>query len=280
MTSRSGRAAGAWREIADRVYVLRHPVLDVNATVVVGEDAAMVVDTLSTPSQAGELADAVRRVTSVPWLVANTHHHFDHAYGNQRFAEQPGCQIWGHEEAARRLREVTPRRLGELYDKWAGSEPALAGLLDVTVVPPNRTLRDGVTLDLGGREVALHHFGHGHTDGDIVVHVPDGGVLIAGDLVEEGAPPGFEDSYPLQWPHTVAELLHLPTEVVVPGHGALVDHDFVTEQHDQLTQLAWLIREGHADGAPAERVAAKAPFGTDVALTAVKRGYAELSGGI
>jgi hypothetical protein len=39
-----------------------------------------------------------------------------------------------------------------------------------------------------------------------------------------------------------------------------------------------VIRDGHADGAPAEHVAAKAPFGPDAALVAVRRGYAELSG--
>jgi hypothetical protein len=52
----------------------------------------------------------------------------------------------------------------------------------------------------------------------------------------------------------------------------------VHRQHDKLTALAWLIRDGHADGAPAEAVAAKAPFGAAAALPAVRRGYAELAG--
>jgi hypothetical protein len=58
----------------------------------------------------------------------------------------------------------------------------------------------------------------------------------------------------------------------------VVDHDFVKAQHDDLTQLAWLIRDGHADDAPPVEVARRAPFDPQAALIAVKRGYAELSG--
>jgi hypothetical protein len=77
----------------------------------------------------------------------------------------------------------------------------------------------------------------------------------------------------------VAELLELTTAatVVVPGHGAIVDRDFVRAQHDGLAALAWLIRDGHADGALAERVARRAPFGELAALPAVQRGFLELS---
>ena len=56
----------AFTELADRVHLLRYPVLDVNVTLVVGDGAALVVDTLSTPAQAAELRAAVRAVTPHP----------------------------------------------------------------------------------------------------------------------------------------------------------------------------------------------------------------------
>jgi hypothetical protein len=68
--------------------------------------------------------------------------------------------------------------------------------------------------------------------------------------------------------------------VVVPGHGTLVDTGFVRGQHADLTTLEWLIRDGHADGAHVDEVAAKAPFGAEASLLAVRRGFAELSGRI
>jgi glyoxylase-like metal-dependent hydrolase (beta-lactamase superfamily II) len=269
-----------FREVARDVYVLRYPVLDVNVTLVVGDGEALLVDTLSTDPQARELAGAVRAVTSYPLTIVNTHHHFDHCFGNAVLAAG-GRPVWAHEEAAALLSQRAERLRREWYEEWAPTHPELAaGLAEVRVVAPDRTVRRSAALAAGGREVELRHLGRGHTAGDLVVRVPDADTLIAGDLVEESGPPAFGDSYPLEWPDTLHELLHLvgPATAVVPGHGAVVDRGFVAAQHAELAALAWLIREGDADGASAEAVAAKAPFGPEAAVVAVRRGYAELSG--
>jgi glyoxylase-like metal-dependent hydrolase (beta-lactamase superfamily II) len=267
-------------EVAPAVFVLRYPVLDVSVVLVLGEEAAAVVDTLSTEAQARELMSEVRAVTGLPLVLVNTHHHFDHSFGNAVLAEGDR-PIWAHEEAARALREEGARWQRQWYEMFLPHDAALAeGLAAVEVRPPDRTVHTQATVDLGGRTLDLLHLGRGHTDGDIVVCVPDASVMAAGDLVESAGPPGFGDAYPLEWPETLGALLRLltPTTVVVPGHGPPVDVDFVRAQHDDLTELAWLIREGHADGAPAEAIAAKAPFEVDTALTAVRRGLAELGG--
>jgi glyoxylase-like metal-dependent hydrolase (beta-lactamase superfamily II) len=267
-------------EVATDVYVLRQPVLDVNATLVLGGERALVVDTLSTDTQAAQLREAVRRITSEPLCVVNTHHHFDHWFGNGVLARE-GAEVWAHEEAAARLSRRTEELRRHWVSEWARVEPDLAaGMASATLRLPDRTVHIESIVDLGGRTVVLHHFGRGHTDGDLVVHVPDADAVLAGDLVEEAGPPSFEDSYPLEWPETLAALLRLTaaSTVVVPGHGAPVDARYVHGQHDQLTALAWLIRGGHYDGATEEAVAAKAPFDAATARVAVHRGYAELSG--
>ncbi|MER7415857.1 MBL fold metallo-hydrolase [Micromonospora peucetia] len=266
-------------QIADGVHVLREPLLHVNVTLVVGDGAALLVDTLSTAGQAAALADAARAVTTAPWTVVNTHHHFDHCFGNATLAADPPRPVYAHEVAAEAMRE--PDRLRrEAYAELRDTHPALAGEVAETVLlAPTHTVHGETVLDVGGRRVVLRHPGRGHTAGDLVVHVPDVDVLIAGDLVEQSGPPAFEESYPLQWPDTVAELLRMTTEatVVVPGHGEPVDVTFVRAQHAQLVELAWLIRAGHTGGAPPERVAAEAPFGARPALHAARRGYAELN---
>ncbi len=271
--------ASAWTEVGRDVYVLRYPVLDVSVTLVVGDGAALLVDTLSTDAQARELAEAARRVTPHPWTIVNTHHHFDHCFGNDVLGG--GRPIWGHEEAAALLSERAPAMQRRWYEEWEPTHPQLAaGLARVRVRPPDHLVHLTETLQIGGRLVVLRHLGRGHTAGDLVVHVPDADVLVAGDLVEQSGPPDFTDGYPLEWPETLTALRHLagPGTAVVPGHGAVVDRDFVAAQHDSLAALAWLIRDGHADGAEVDAVAARAPYELPVAHVAVRRGYAELSG--
>jgi glyoxylase-like metal-dependent hydrolase (beta-lactamase superfamily II) len=267
-------------EVAPAVFVLRYRVLDVSVVLVLGDEAAAVVDTLSTLGQARELMTEVRAVTGLPLVLVNTHHHFDHCFGNAVLAEGDR-PIWAHEEAARALREDGARLRRHWYEAFLPVDPTLAEeLAEVEVRPPDRTVHTQATVDLGGRSLDLIHLGRGHTDGDIVVSVPDASVMAAGDLVESAGPPGFGDAYPLEWPETVGALIRQMTQatIVVPGHGPAVDVDFVRAQHDDLTELAWLIREGHADGASAEAIAAKAPFGAETALIAVRRGLAELGG--
>lgn len=277
----TGVDVGDFFEVADRVHVLREPSLDVNVTLVVGDSAALLVDTLSTAAQASALAAAVRAVTPHPLTVVNTHHHFDHCFGNATLAGDPPRPVYAHELTAAWLRD-RPDELRRLAaEEMRGARPALAAELARTpLLAPTDPVHTTATLDVGGREVVLHHPGRGHTAGDLVVHVPDADVLVVGDLVEQSGPPAFEESYPLQWPESVAGLLRLATAstTVVPGHGRPVDVAFVRAQHGQLADLAWLIRAGHTGGAPPERVAAEAPFGARAALVAARRGYAELDG--
>jgi glyoxylase-like metal-dependent hydrolase (beta-lactamase superfamily II) len=269
----------AFTEIGPDVYLWRYPVLDVNISLILGGEVAVLVDTLSTPAQATELAMAVRAVTPLPLAIVNTHHHFDHCFGNAVLAG-PGVSIWAHEAAAIILREDGAKLQRAWTEEYATADPILSeGIASARVRVPDRTVLTESIMDIGGRVVELHHFGRGHTEGDLVVAVPDARVVIAGDLVEQGAPPSFVDSFPLEWPETLAGIRHLEwTSTVVPGHGSTVDMDFVRAQHDELTQLAWLIRDGHRDGAPAETVAAKAPFGPEAALLAVHRAYLDLDG--
>lgn len=264
--------------VADGVHVFVHPSVPVNSVLVIGGTRAAVVDTLSTENQARDLLAAVRALTQLPLVLVNTHAHFDHVLGNHTLDAE---EVWAHEATARVLRDDEAGLRRAWVDECRADFPALAD--EVAAAPlraPNRTVHAVSTVDLGGRVLELRHHGRGHTDGDLVVAVPDVAVLVAGDLVESAGPPAFAGSYPLEWPDTVAAVLAGLTDrsVVVPGHGPPVDAGFVRAQHDRLTELSWLIRDGHADDAAPEAVAAKAPFGPDLALVAVRRGYAQLSG--
>lgn len=191
-------ASGDFAEVADRVYVLRRQRLDVNSTLIVGADRAVVVDTGSTPAEATALVEAARRITGLPWSVVNTHHHFDHCFGNRIVAGDPPADVWAHPEAARLLHRPVEVIRDEAYREMVDHDPQLAARLrDAQIHPPDRTVARTAPLDLGGRIVQVWHPGRGHTAGDLVVHVPDADVLVAGDLVEEGAP--RRSTTPTRW---------------------------------------------------------------------------------
>lgn len=209
-----------------------------NIGAVIGEEGVLVVDTRSTHSQADELVADLQRLTDLPIRgVVNTHYHWDHAFGNSRFR----APIWGHVACRRQLRTGAEAVKAELI---ADAELAAisAALALVEVVAPNRVLARRATIDLGGRSVGLEYLGRAHTDSDIVVTTP--GVMYAGDLVEEGSPPYFGDSFPAEWPATLLRLSALVDGIIVPGHGRLMNRSLVDEQRLEILAAVRAIEEG------------------------------------
>ena len=147
--------------------------------------------------------------------MVNTHHHFDHCFGNAVLADARRPRpIWAHHDGRGHACASDGERCGGSgTEEYRTSDPELAaearGGGRICGHPTGRSCTRSPRWTSAAGRVELRHLGRGHTDGDLVVHVPDADVLVAGDLVEEGAPPSFDDSYPLEWPDTVAALLQL-----------------------------------------------------------------------
>lgn len=257
-------------EVADRVWVARHDWLDVNLTVIGGSSGLVVVDTLASDREMQAQIDAVRRLGEVV-AVVNTHSHFDHVLGNAVFT---GVPILAHEETAVALAGFRDDR--PAYDGERAAE------VDASpVVVPTDTFSSARVLDLGDRQVELLHPGRGHTAGDVIIRVPDVDVLLAGDLVEESAPPAYgEDCWPMEWPTSLDLAISLMTEatVVVPGHGAVVGQDFVLHQRGEIGVVAETIRDLAGRGVPASQALEQGewPWPQELLEHAVGRGYEQL----
>ena len=244
-----------WSEIGDRVFVRRYAFFDQNIGVVLGDGAAMVIDTRSTHVQAREILDDLREITRDPvTVVVDTHGHFDHAFGNHVF--RPAA-IWGHAGCVTFLARTGEARRPRVANEY----PALVPDLDEVVIdPPDRTFEEMGNPEVGGRRVELLFLGRGHTDHDIVVRVPDANVLFAGDLLENGAVPFFGDGYPLDWPETASRVAELATGVVVPGHGDHAGSAFADDQAAALLRLAELARRVHRGEMALDEAVAATPF--------------------
>ena len=225
---------GRWIEVADGVLVRRHAELDVSTGLVLGDRRCLVIDTLGDGVQGAQLAAAVREVTTQPWTVVLTHGHFDHCFGTSAFVP---CGIWAHRGMPGYLARTADAQRREWSAYYRGrNRPDVAGALGTArMIRPNSLVNERVDLDLGGRKVALHHFGPAHTDHDLAVHLPDVELVFAGDLVEQGAPPSVDQDSQIQhWPVVLDRLLSLQPRTVVPGHGDPVDAEFVAQQRQQL----------------------------------------------
>jgi len=261
-----------WNEVATGVFVRRHRSLDLNIGAVVCGDGVLIIDTRASHVQAAEMVESLKDFTRLPvrWVI-NTHHHWDHTFGNQVF---PEAALWGLERTA----EVMRTQGEAMRAQVKAMAPDHADTLDqVVITPPRLTFATTATLTFGGTVVEMRHLGRGHTDNDIVISLPERNVLFAGDLIEEGAPPSFNDSFPLDWPDTVNALLPLAGGVVVPGHGATVDHAFVARQLDELQIVARLARERHADGIdPVAAAEMSGPYTPEVLAAAFVRAWRQL----
>ncbi|MEO7663848.1 MAG: MBL fold metallo-hydrolase [Candidatus Limnocylindrales bacterium] len=267
------RSAADWLEVGDRIFTRRYAFFDQQIGVVLGDGEALVIDTRSTHRHAREILDDLATLTSFPVrVVVDTHWHFDHAFGNHEFRP---ATIWGHERCRSRLLEN-----GELQRSGvAAAVPNLAAdLADVIIDPPDEVFSESATVQVGGRPVELRFLGRGHTDADIVVRIPDAGVLFAGDLLEEGATPSFSDAYPMEWPATVERLLPLVSGPVVPGHGAVGDRQFVVAQLEALKALAGLAGRVHRGEMDLAAALAASPFDPARSDEPLDRALAQLRG--
>jgi glyoxylase-like metal-dependent hydrolase (beta-lactamase superfamily II) len=114
------------------------------------------------------------------------------------------------------------------------------------------------------------------------VVVPDADVFFVGDLIEESAPPSYgEDSFPLEWPDTIDRVIGLlsDTAKVVPGHGAVVDAEFVRDQAGDLGTVANTISGLHHAGTSLDKALTHTddwPWPLEKLQDAIKRGYEAL----
>ena len=219
---------GAWRKLATGVYLATAEPESVNIGLVVGSESALLVDTGSSPAQGRAIRESLSSVTDRPLAaVVVTHWHHDHSFGLAAFA---GIPTIGHESARARL-----------GSSQAAAEAIRLGVATAELAAPEKQIVVATAVDVGRRRVEIAHLGRGHTDGDLVVVVPDANLLFAGDLIESGGPPSFgPDSVPAEWAATLDGLIGLMTEgtLAVPGHGKPVGREFVFEQRGRIAARA------------------------------------------
>ena len=79
---------------------------------------------------------------------------------------------------------------------------------------------DGDTaFKLGGIRFEVRHFGPAHSPEDVVVVLPDQGVVFGGDILVAGRIPFVGSADSRQWLERIERLLALNPKIVITGHG-------------------------------------------------------------
>lgn len=228
---------------------------EANAGLVVGDGASAVIDTPWDQRLAREMLGAMAPHTGdAPVRVAvNTHSDGDHWWGN---AELPSdTTIITSKESLKAMREeVHPKELARLR-RTAGVAAKLPGrsgemgryvrsmlgpfaFKKIELRFPEETFDGRSTEHVGGRALDLRLVGPAHTLGDLVVHVPDAGVVFAADVMFVGVTPVMWAGPAANWIKALDLILETGATTIVPGHGPVCGPDEVRALRDYWT---WLL---------------------------------------
>ncbi len=204
------------RAIAPGVLVLRHGHVEGNTGVVVGTEAAVVIDTGPGPDHGALISSALLKLNVPCKGTILTHGHWDHVLGGGF-----GAGTYAHvgttglmEASLSDMARITGRSQREI---------------EASLPWPTDTFIEGASIDLGSRSVELIAT-PGHSPDSVCVFVPDCGVMFGGDTVVTCIPPVFRDGNSLQLEGTLATLARMPgISTIVPGHGGLAEGEGVIE---------------------------------------------------
>jgi cyclase len=228
-----------------------------NAGLIVGDGASLLVDTLFDRRLTATMLEAMAPVTArapIATLV-NTHANGDHHYGNVVAAPLDGpVEVVASAAAAAEMSAVPPQLLADL-----NRDPGEVGTLfrrffgafhfdEVELRLPDRTFVDRLEVEVGGRDVEFIEVGPAHTDGDVVVHVPDAATVFTGDILFHGGTPVVWSGPLSNWIAACDLIAALAPDVVVPGHGPLADVAAVVDARDYLSWVDHAAAEAHRAG--------------------------------
>jgi glyoxylase-like metal-dependent hydrolase (beta-lactamase superfamily II) len=262
----------------------------------IARDGGFVVDTFWDLPRTRRLVELyATRLDAPARRVLNTHHNGDHCWGNQLFADA-GAEIIGHRLCVEWFtKEATPELFVALCESDDESlPPSLGGFVrslrkfdfhDIVLTPPTTAVDGDTTIDLDGLQVDLLYVGPAHTPGDVVVHVPEHGVLYTGDILfHECTPIGWEGTF-ANWIAALDRIVALAPETIVPGHGPLATVDGVLGLKAYLEYVYREAKAGYEAGLTTLEAASGIELGPYAGWTEperlafqVDRAYRELSG--
>ncbi len=219
-----------------------------NSLVVVREDGLLVVDAQPSPEAARELLSAIGRVSTKPvrYLVL-THPHADAAGGASAFP--PSTLVI----ASQGFRDAVADP-GYDFGAEARLRAGDGGWTEPPRPRPTLVLPGAVTLDDPVHPVLVFTVRPSHSRGDLIVHLPQDGIVAIGDLVSGLRNPYAGDASVTAWMATLNDVASMAPKAVVPLRGPAVTALEVRLQRDALLWVKGRVHQGFMDAVPPGRI--------------------------
>ena len=209
---------------------------------IVFEDYVLVIDG-NFPSGAREILPKIKAVTDKPIRFAfDTHHHGDHAYGNQVWVDNGAVPV-AHAGVIAEMKKYETGYYGGKPGRW---EEAAKGRKDVAaskLKPPTLLYNKDMIFDDGRHRVELLHFGVAHTHGDGFAWLPKEKILFTGDACVNGPYNFVGDGDTGEWIKTLELARKLGAKTICPGHGPLGTGQVLDEQQAYFIELRKQVKK-------------------------------------
>ena len=192
-----------------------------NVTAVDTDEGLLLVDTgshfLAEANKALVRSYSSRRLHTVLF----THGHADHVFGVDLYEAEGGrARVLAHEAVPRRFERY---RMTRGYNTCINARQfRVTGEFPVDFRFPDQCFAGGLTIEVGGERVEIHH-ALGETDDHAWAFLPGKRLLCTGDLFIWATPnagnPQKVQRYPREWAVALRAMAALDAEAMCPGHG-------------------------------------------------------------
>jgi glyoxylase-like metal-dependent hydrolase (beta-lactamase superfamily II) len=212
-----------------------------SATLIHGQEEAVLVDTLVTFDQVDVLADWINGFGKRLVGIYITHGHSDHWIGlsrlRERFGDVPG---WARPKVFERA--VFEAMNPGLSGYWQGVFPG-----EIPEKPQTPDRLEATSIELEGSEIRVIDIGQGDTEQSTIVHVPSIRAVVGGDVVynEVHMMTAETDARSRQeWIDNLNQIASLDPQIVVSGHhrvGAPNDPKSIGESQQYLRDFSRVV---------------------------------------
>lgn len=211
-----------------------------NSILLVGDEGAVIVDTLENMAEAQSVRAEFEKLTDKPVrALIYTHNHTDHIFGARAWADS-NPRVFAHastnyyiDRIVTKLRPIIGTRSMRMFGVYldqaglvnAGIGPSLNfdEHTELGLIRPTEVFEDELELELPGLKLRLIN-APGETNDQIVVWLPDRGVLLCADNFYRSFPNlytirGTPYRDPEQWAAGIDLMRNLQPQYLVPSHG-------------------------------------------------------------